>query len=484
MTTFALDLLHQKNRALPLKWLVAIGAGLCLFFVGGQFFFPTALLAALFVAASIGILVMRSGKVALYSFLIVVYGLTFRIMRQHGTDMLDLLAGGAITAVLLVWTIKIVYFEERSVNYSVPQLMISLYLLWGMLIGLGGLLWWNTTWNNWIREILILCPLFLIPALYVRFFEAGSTSERTLERFAFGTAITMMVWTVLKYASNVATAMYAYQIGRVTFDTSTAIIVLLICIAFTLHKVDWIPMYARYGLAALSVGTLILSAYRTTWAATAFVTVILFIMVDRKLWRRGLRFLTVLFSMLTAGATYMFFTVPIFKIYCLMTFNRLLSSTKVGTDASLVNRYIENDILKEYIATNPITGYGLGSQYQLFDWLLGFSMDSGHAHNGYYFVLFKAGIVGFVLLYGAYFWFLRKGWQLAKDLNLSARARAIAAVGVCYLISMLVNNLTLNIFAERNQLAWVALFWGFFIAQEIAKHRREAVTVVRPVQPA
>jgi O-antigen ligase len=475
VTTLAADLLLlQKDRPLPLKWLVVIGSGLCFFFVAGQFFFPNLILIGLFVAASIGTLMIRSGKTALYTFLIVVFGLAFRVTSYKGTDAIDILAGAAIGAILLAWTFRFLYLEGSSVTYSVPQLVFASFMLWAMLIGLGGLIWGNNSWNDWIREILIQCPLFIIPALYVRFFEAGSRSERKLERFAFGTAIVLMLWTVVKYASNVAMAVYAYQVGRMTFDPSTAVIVLLLCIAFTVNKVDWIPMYARYLLASLCIGTLILASYRTTWASTAFITIILFMLLQRNDRASGFKFLAVLFSILGAIATYLYNTMPMFKIYCMMTLNRLLSSTQLSTDASLVNRYIETDIVARYVADNPITGYGYGSHFQLWDWLLGFSMDTGYAHNGYYFTLFKTGIIGFILLYSAYLWFLRKGWQLARDMSLTPRARAIAAVTVCYLISMLINNYTLNIFAERNQLSWVALCWGFILAQEIAKNKRDA----------
>lgn len=467
-----IELLHREKPLSPVL-LGAVSLAVCALFIGGQLLqLPVIAFAILPIAVAFGAFLLSSGRAALYTFIATPFALSFRLSVSKGTDPLDILVGLMMGAVAFGWLLRLLLIDREQLTYSTPQLLTALYVGWGMLVGLGGVLWFNNTLNDWIREFFICSPLLIIPILYIRFYEPDSASEKMLLRFMFFAALTTGMSAVVKYAFALTQSEYAYQIGRVASEPSPAIILLLTCVAFRLYRIKWIPLFAQLLVAAFAVGLLILGGYRTVWVATTLVVVVMFALTDRVQWRHGVRFLAYLVSLLTAIGTYLFMTMPLFKVFVLMTYGRLLTTTQLTTDPSLLNRYIETSIVERMFLLSPITGYGFGAKYQMFDWLLGYSYDTGYSHNGYFFIAFKTGIIGFCLIYGAYLWFMSRALRIMRDASESMRSRAIATIAFCYFCCALVNNLTLNIFGERTVLVWIGLFWGFIIAHEVGKRRR------------
>ncbi len=486
MTSLAPDIvfLHKEKPLTP--WILAmIALCVCIPFIGGLFLnVPVIVFAILPIAISLGLYLARSGTAALYGMLGAMLVLSFRLVSTRGTDPFDLLMGAIIGGITLSWGLRFLLIERASVTYAVPQLLGALYLMWGLFTGLGGILWWNNTFNDWAREFLIQCPLLILPLLYSRFFEADTETERQLHRVVFFTAIAMMCASVFKYVLILTTSAYAYQIGRLADEPSAAMIMIFLSVAFALYQIKWVPMLVQIGLGVFSFAILLLSGYRTLWAAAAIGVITLIFMVRQEQRRNAIRYLTYLSGSLLAIGTYLFFAVKLFNIYVMMTWDRILSSTQLSTDPSLVNRYIESDAVKSTIANSPIVGFGYGSQYQTFDWLLGYSYNTGFSHNGYYFVALKTGLIGFSLIFTAYIWFMVKAFKMARDLSESFRTRAIASVAFCYLASQLIANSTLNIFGERKVMMWVGLSWAFILSREIKKRFDDKRQAERSDDPA
>jgi hypothetical protein len=494
MTSLAPDI-HFLHKEKPLSpWILAmIAFGVCVPFIGGLFLnVPVIVFAILPIAISLGLHLARSGKAALYGMIGAALALSFRLVSIRGTDPFDLLMGAIIGGITLSWGLRHLVIERDSVTFSVPQLLAALFLMWGLFTGLGGILWWNNTFNDWAREFLIQCPLLILPLLYARHFEADTQSERQLHRVLFFAAIMMMCASVFKYVVILSRSAYAYQIGRLSDEPSAAMLMIFLSVAFALYQVKWVPMFVQIGLGVFSFAILLLSGYRTLWAAAAVGVITLIFLARPEYRRNAIRYLIYLTGALLSIGTYLFLTVKLFRVYVLMTWERILSTTQLATDPSLVNRYIESDALKSAIANSPLVGYGYGSQFQTFDWLLGYSYNTGFSHNGFYFVAFKTGLIGFSLIFTAYIWFMVKAFKITRDLSESFRTRAIASVVFCYLACQLIANSTLNIFGERKVMIWVGLCWGFLLSKEVkerfdakkqqAKRSEDAATQVSPTE--
>jgi O-antigen ligase len=474
MTSLAPEIL-QLHKAKPLSpaILAAIALGVCALFLIAQFLhLPSILFGILPLAFVLGSNIIGSGRAALYVFIGTSLALTFRMSVTKSTDIIDILAGLVIGSISIWWCLRLLVVERANLTYSVPQLLSALYFVWGLLIGVGGVLWWNNELNDWIREFFIQCPLLIIPMLCARFIEPGSKEERIFHRFVFGSVIAVIMASFAKYAVAATQSLYAYQIGRLAAEPSAAVILLLLCIAFRLYKVKWIHPFWQLLVSVLSVGLVILCGFRTVWVGVTIVVCLLFLITERRLWGNGLRFMLSLTAVLLSIGTYLFINLPIFRIFVVMTVDRALSTTQVNTDPSLLNRYIETNLVSGLFAQSPLTGYGFGAKYQMFDWLLGYSYLTSYSHNGYYFVALKTGIIGLALLFGAYVWFMARAVKIMRDKAENAKTRAIAAVATCYFVCQLISNLTLNVFGERNAMVWIGLFWAFILCQEIYRHRQ------------
>jgi O-antigen ligase len=465
----------ETPRELNARVALVIALVVVAFFVGGQLIkLPLWVLASAASAAALGHIVVRSGMVALYTFIVVVLGLNFRIREIRGTDPIDLLAGAAVFGILVIWSARIWLIERDQAAFETPQIAVNAFLAWGMLTGLVGMVGWNNALNHWLRETSIFAPLVIVPLLYVRFIGNDVRNEQRLLKVLLLIAVLTMLWTIGKYASNVAAAAYAYQIGRSQMDASGPMAVFLACVATVMYRQRRSNAPIVVALSLLSFGMVILSGFRTLWVTLALGVVVLFLTCRSPERKPGLRLLVILGFILLAIGTTLFFTVPIFKVFVMMNVERFTSTTQVTTDASLVNRYIEWESFVRYIERSPIAGYGLGSHFQIFDWLLGYSYYTGYSHNGFIAVLAKTGIIGFLLLYGAYAAFLMRALKLSRDVGQPDRIRAIAATIFSFMLIHLVINNTLNVFGVRAQVLILGLSWGFLACHPASVSSRDS----------
>lgn len=476
--TLTYDGLRLKD-ALELSGWKAFGvvALLALFLGGGQFLFPLWLLCALPIVVAAGLSLTRSASFAFYAFVGVILALSFRFTTTVDLDIVDLLAAACVGGVLTSWSAKLWIVNREQLSTFLPQTFLHLFLGYAILIGIGGTLFWNNSWLDLVREVSIYAPLLIVPILYVRAIGTDETKLKMFLRFLLVVSVCILFWSGIRYFSNVAAAAYAYQIGRMVMDFNPPVLLFLACIAISLFRLPWMKTIWRLGISLVCLGAIVISNYRTVWVALFLATIVLFAVArgaDRK---SGFGFLAKFGGVVAAFGMYLYFTMPIFKIFVLMQVDRFISTAQVTTDPSLMNRYIEYDYFWRYFLESPIVGYGLGAKFEVFDWLLGYTYFFNYSHNGFLFIAVKSGIIGFVLLYGAFFGFLIKGIRLARDVQQRPEIRAISAIGVAFVVSLLVMNSTLNIFAHRTQLMWVGLFWGFWLCYRVHKHEQPAKSV-------
>lgn len=122
----------------------------------------------------------------------------------------------------------------------------------------------------------------------------------------------------------------------------------------------------------------------------------------------------------------------------LTLFERLLSLTTVGSDASMNIRMSEISRALDQWDDNIVTmlfGTGLGSEYDTVDInrTFGYSVD-----NSYAFVLWKTGIVGLLLFVSVYWGAIRRGFallrsDLAMEDRYAASAITAAMIGLCFI---------------------------------------------------
>ncbi|HYE75776.1 MAG TPA: hypothetical protein VEF04_20705, partial [Blastocatellia bacterium] len=220
------------DRTLDWKTGGLIALSICGLLVGGQLLnIPLWALAALPAALAIGLATISSPRASLYVFAGTLFGLELRMRTTSQTDPLDIIAGAALMGIMAGTAIKLWLVERKQVSVDIPQLLFFLFFAWGTVTGIAGIFSWTNTWNSWIREITIYSPLLVVPILLTHYPLDDQREFSAFLKFLFWAALLSTIWMQFRYVLNVKSAIYAYEITRLSFDASSAMILLIACVA-------------------------------------------------------------------------------------------------------------------------------------------------------------------------------------------------------------------------------------------------------------
>lgn len=459
-TSNYLDLSTFESRYLT-RWQQWSLAGIVILICGvGSLIAPIYIVAAVIGVLVFGILTFTTERAALY---LTIAGCTLLMMKpqQDGQSFgaIDIAAGLLLGGLLLYWSLTITLVHRERLTESIPMLAFIGYYMWAIVSGIGGILWWNNTFNDWIREILIQVVLFITPILL---FRAIRTNEeaKTLLKFVVICWFLLTVTNFYHYGSNIAKAAYMYQTGRGSVDPGGGSFGFFCVISFVMidRKRSRLKYYVLAG--GITVCSILASFYRTFWLAAALQVPLIFFLSRKEERKLGKRFFFWFGLIGIAALTVVYIKVALFRVFVEVYIDRLLSSSQVATDLSLVNRYVEWGRLWNTIIQNPIVGFGYGAHFHSFNIILGWHELMGYSHNGFLLVFFKSGLVGLLLFSVAYFGFIVKGFQLVRSKFLTAGERAALRATISYLIATAITTLTVNAFNDRIQALWIAVSWG------------------------
>ena len=403
---------------------------------------------------------------SLLTFLAVMFAVVLQPQRENGVSAIDVIAGVVMLGLFLWWFLRDRATLDRSFSLNWGHLLLLIYFVWSIVIGIAGMIAYNNSPNDWLREILIQLPLVFIPYIVVQALEGKEKREKILFQILPVVWMVIMIIAVIQFRSHLLKAVYFYQTGRIIFGLTSAILLFFSSVSFVIVEENSkrIKYFAFAGaLAAVLIG---LSMYRTVWIACLVALPVVYALASKGERKRLRKYTFILSLLLLSGLTVAYIRVPLVRIFVASFFSRFASTTQVTTDASLVNRYIEWRELWNTIKGSPLVGYGYGARYLDFDWLRGYWIWAGYSHNAYLFVLFKSGILGFTALFAAYLGFVIKALKLARSKLLDPVALAAVRVAMLWSIFLLITSLTLNAFAEREAMFWLGLSWGLLTFYE------------------
>jgi O-antigen ligase len=475
------------EKKLPIAWQIGIvGFSLFAFLIG---FVTTNVL---WFAPAAAIAIWMASRLAINEFysLLLYIAMVFIIILQgdrKSASLIDFGTGATMTGLICWWFVRSRVFAHEAFAVSWEHLLFVLFFLWSLLIGLGGMIWFENTPNDWFREALIQLPMVLIPFLFVRSITPDSSKEKVFLYFIAATWIFIGSVNIISFRNNVVKAVYFYQTGRSMIDPSSTVLLLFATIAFASIE----PVRSRLKWYVLPTGLAVicifLSGYRTIWLTCIVVAGVLWFLnspVERKqFWAYVRRFIAAVLVIVT----YLFFKYQLVHLMVMGIVERFTSSAKVGTDPSLVNRYIEWRTIIQWIKDSPFVGYGYGGRFWNFDWLRGLSYFTGFTHNSVLYILFKTGIIGLSLILIATGGTMYRAFRSARSPYASPFVRALMRVAFCYMLFMIPAGLTLNSFAGRESLMWQAICWSFVWVYDVKlqgeaiarKHEARDIGVVR-----
>lgn len=418
------------------------------------------------IAFAIGIaaiwLAVKNNEFGLYAFAFASAMISLK-SRSIDSGIIDVLAGMIIIGVALSTFIKVRVLSNQRFFSSPLQYILCAYYLYTFFLGIVGIAFWNISPDTWFRESLIQLPLIIIPVLMRLAFEKDK--DRVLKRFLYIVAVIWFVTVTVNlivFRQNVAKAYYLFETGRSSMEISIPSLCLfafvsLSVVASTVQK-RVLLFAALYTIVAIG-----LSLFRTLWLVDAMLLPFIVYLMHADERKRGIRFLILMTVAVVIVLIILSTLVPFIGLFLKSLLLRLLYSSAVTTDPSLVNRYIEWNSVWETIRQAPIIGYGYGATYFDYNWILGYSYHYGFTHNGYLYLMLKSGIVGGIILSIGYVLFIIKGLRYSLLKNVDAFHRALFRAGVAFLIGLLFTNITLNALAQRDAVFWISVIWGYFL---------------------
>jgi O-antigen ligase len=157
---------------------------------------------------------------------------------------------------------------------------------------------------------------------------------------------------------------------------------------------------------------------------------------------------------------------------------RVYSIFDVSEDPSNVFRIMDAMNALNSFIHHPIVGVGAGGRYDLEFTservLMSFMEEVNRtSHNGYLYILFKTGIIGFFIYVAVYAKFLRQ-WFEARTRSASPTERTALMAAGAIVIAILVNNLTETVsdLLRPSLLLAFVMGWGAILVHGLKKHPR------------
>lgn len=450
---------------MPILWQIVLLLVVTVFVAVGQTYLPVGVLVVAGVAAVTTALIRNWHRALLAGFtlLVVVVRLQEREGQQSGVTLIDMLTGVVILASLGLVVSRALVNREPLSRYWGMHLLFA-YLVWGIIGATISIADGNTTLNVAFREFLDFSPLIVFPVLMVPIARRIPNFERSSFRLLLVLWAIIQVAGFLRIRSTVAAATYLFETGFSHYDivNSGLMCLLFSGLAALNRNRRYQPVYVLAILA--SIGGLLMTFNRTTWVAvTLCIPVLLLLTPTDENRRRVTRVWIGVGMILTVGAIIGSLTTPMGRILIEFLGSRIASASKVNSDASLVNRYIEWRYVLHQISSNPIMGLGFGGGFKIYVWVAGVSTMSHYTHNGLLIVLVKSGIVGTICFFGSYFGFIWLGITLRRSGLSTIRERTFVTVGLVSLLVITIVATTIGLILHREVLLYVGIIWGYLL---------------------
>ncbi len=450
-------------------------------FILSQSLIPVAVVLALLSAA----LIVRNPVAVIFAFIVSNVALELRpkyMIHGGAPGPLELIIAILMSGILAYWVVRLRIFEGQVLSESFGQLSMAFFAIWSFFVTAVMLRGAHASFPNALREMIDFVPLLILPILYSRFVDHDSKWERRIFAAVFFSGLLLIAWNILQMRNNVVAAVYLYQMGRGSTDDTLASFTVILSVSFLMSfRRGWATTAWAIVLLLASIGVII-SFKRDLYVATIICAMLVLFLGSNEERRRATIRLLMVAAVGLVSLAFLYFSSHIFHLLLLSYGLRFMSTQHLGTDLSLVNRYVEWHYEWQAILRSPIFGHGFGAQFRTFDMIRGFNSWMTFSHSSYLYMIFKTGFVGAILFFAAYFSFLAKGFRLIKLKNLSPRARVITRAILGYLIIILFSALTEPELDSKTDLIWVGLMWGYFLALESHSRSSESMPFHKIVQ--
>lgn len=410
-------------------------------------------------AALLGLLVFLAlGRSELLLLCSILAGFIAQARYEQGIQIEEALYGLVYMGYLGYWYVSRIFFYRDRILRSWPDWGIFLFLLYAtaslsLTPFLGGDM--QAAISQWL-SISMLAFYFPIREICLR--PVGQNAPKYILSSMGLVAGFIALRNFLDYRRGFQEAQNLWEIaaGRVVMNEHVLMMAGLVSLTFLLFSQRKSHTVALGSLFVVFSTAVVVGQSRALWVSYALGFGILFLLVNRAKRIQIIAVATLwLCTVLLVG--FLVFE-DFFNLILAGLLDRFFSLQTAATqDVSLINRFLEAKAAWESIKVNPIVGYGFGVPFSYYSLVFEFTRYSSFIHNGYVGVLYRHGVIGFVLLFGFYFGSIWMSLRAVLHRNVSRSNYVLAAAALaCLGAESLVAN-TQNPFATSDYTLIIAV---------------------------
>ncbi len=349
-------------------------------------------------------------------------------------------------AIVLVWLLKYVLPDPRKL-LKVPfaRTMLAFFAVWVLNL-LHGLLRGNETYYA-LREFRVGAYFVLTYLMVVT--ACGEMGEvRKFIKLSVVLAAVVGVYGVFRYVLGIG--LEFSDVRLIYYDIADSMLLYIAMLLIASFAIEGTITKGKALLAAAltlpMVFSFLFSFRRGAWVAFAAGLMFLVIFYPRRARLRRQIFRRVLLPAVAMIA--LIAAVPALRSEGLgFVATRITSILDVTEDSSNVFRILDAQNAFHSFTQHPILGVGAGGRYELEfaseDPVTMKFMEhvSNASHDGYLYVLFKAGIIGFLVYLAIFVKFLKRWFETRKVIARPSERAVLMALGAI-VIAFLANNVT------------------------------------------
>ena len=339
-------------------------------------------------------------KIWLYSVL-VLSGVFFNLSSE-GLSIFDVLFAGLFIGSNALWLINKVLLKREKIAHNLGDFLILSFfflLIFNFVVAFLN----NNDLMLWLREYF----MFSIVLIYFPIRDILK-DEKDIKSFLKVFAVVVVFcgfYQIYLYYNRINTDLvYAYELKHgYNFNQTLYTIASIYGFVFTFFQLKKRDELLSIIFTGIVVVSLIATFSRTFWVTLAAVIFILFLFFPSKKKVKIVVYLSVILGIFFISA-YLLMKDNL-MIFLEVIINRFTSSAEGKQDLSVVARLMEwTEVIKQ-IFNQPLYGKGLGGKFSFYSVIVTHSLHTDIIHNGYLFILFRAGIplslfyFGFIVFY-------------------------------------------------------------------------------------
>ncbi len=313
------------------------------------------------------------------------------IERSEGISAYELIFSAIFYPGLMAWFL-IKWLRNDQIIKGKSELFIFLFLLFGFISIIIGNIYESDIFKG-IREWMLFFPYLLYFPL--RDYIVDVRRLRTILWIVLVIASLIALMSIVRYYTALGFAQYLFEIWGKRQVMEEPLYMSSVIIGISLLAAGGKPRWLLFAIIVINIVSLAFTFSRGYWVATAAGIGLILLLSDWKVKRRIVLWGSMILCSIIAVILLVF---P--NLFNAISEGILLRLTSIGYgDISFQSRLIESRTVVNLFFQSPIIGYGFGSLYSYYDLISQHHAVTWYIHNGYFFLLFKVGILGSALYF-------------------------------------------------------------------------------------